>query len=155
MSETIISKRCSKCKEIKPLSEFHNNRTRRDGHNAECKLCCNKYGKKYRQTEKSQIYQKNYQKHYQKEYSKTTKGKIAHRKAQKQYDIRHPEREEARHAVEYAIKIGQLPPVDSLKCSCGNPAKHYHHHKGYAPELWLDVIPVCRKCHILKSRKAS
>jgi hypothetical protein len=30
---------CSVCKEAKPLSEFHKNRTRRDGHSAECRAC--------------------------------------------------------------------------------------------------------------------
>lgn len=139
MAEQIISKRCTECKEIKSLSEFHKNRRERDGYQSHCKICC----KKYRQTKKSQSYQMN----YQKEYSKTTRGRIAHRKAQKRYDVRHPEREGARHAVEYAIKTGKLPPVESLQCSCGEPAKHYHHHKGYAPTHWFDVIAVCNRCH--------
>ena len=35
----------------------------------------------------------------------------------------------------------------TLQCSCGQQAKHYHHHKGYTKKHWLDVIPVCTKCH--------
>ena len=30
---------------------------------------------------------------------------------------------------------------------CGKQGEQYHHHKGYAPEHRLDVVPICRKCH--------
>lgn len=59
----------------------------------------------------------------------------------------------ARQAVQYAIKIGKLPKVSTLFCvPCFSnirleAAKQYHHHKGYAPEHQLDVIPVCIPCH--------
>ena len=36
-------------------------------------------------------------------------------------------------------------------CLCAgdvfDPAKHYHHYKGYDPEHWLDVEPLCLSCH--------
>ena len=33
-------KKCCRCKELKSLNEFSKNRTRRDGLNSECKICC-------------------------------------------------------------------------------------------------------------------
>lgn len=47
-----------------------------------------------------------------------------------------------------AIERGALPPLSSQICQhCGDPAVHYHHHKGYAEEFLLDVIALCRRCH--------
>lgn len=61
---------------------------------------------------------------------------------------KHPLRAKAREAVTYAVRIGKLPRVWTLKCAhCGNPAQQYHHHYGYEPEHWLDVIPLCKPCH--------
>lgn len=54
----------------------------------------------------------------------------------------------ARNAVNNAVKKGELPRVSTLPCSkCGKPATGYHHHKGYAKEHRLSVIPTCNKCH--------
>jgi hypothetical protein len=62
MSEEIITKRCSRCKgEPKPVSQFHKNRTTKDGYAYWCKSCCQKYfnterskasHRKYEQSEK-------------------------------------------------------------------------------------------------------
>lgn len=41
------TKRCSKCKQVKALGEFHNHRRSRDGHKAACKQCSNR-GSKYK-----------------------------------------------------------------------------------------------------------
>jgi len=191
MAEQIINKRCSHCKQTKPISEFRKNRTRKDKHQDICKLCQLKYQRDYRQTkkgkacanryrqsEKGKDYQKTYQalysksekyKAYKKRYSQTEKFKIAqkryrqsekgkdcyHKKA-KQYAIRHQERRKAKSAVNNAIKCGKLPRPDTLHCSyCPNQAKLYHHHKGYEPKHWLDVIPVCIKCHTKIHKKTA
>ena len=178
MSETIIYKTCRDCNETKPISEFSKHIKSKDGHLNYCKTCCLKYQKKYRQTEKGkQAHRKankKYQKtekgkvvHYEtnKKYQKTEKGKVVHRKADIKYrksdkgkatlrakkerhHVRNPNQRKARNAVNLAIRTGKIPCIDSLQCLCGNQAKQYHHHKGYAPEFWLDVVPVCRKCHI-------
>lgn len=61
---------------------------------------------------------------------------------------RFPERCAARQAVRNAAARGGLPPVRSLPCvHCQGPAQQYHHHRGYSPEHWLDVLPICRLCH--------
>ncbi len=54
----------------------------------------------------------------------------------------------ARRQVNHAIQAGELPRPDTLLCAqCGKQAREYHHHLGYAPEHWLDVIPVCSSCN--------
>lgn len=43
----------------------------------------------------------------------------------------------------------------SEKCHyCPAQAKQYHHHNGYEPEHYLDVVPICIKCHGEINRKA-
>ena len=172
MADQIITKRCSRCKQVKPVSEFYASTRASDGHCSECKSCnriaCNKYTstkkgkavkkatqKRYSQSEKSKIVQKRYnqtekRKVVRKHYSQSQKGKTAIER----YRIRHPERIEARKVVNQAIKEGELPQLDTLKCACGNQAEHYHHWHGYAIECQLDVIPVCSKCHSRQSQSS-
>jgi hypothetical protein len=162
MATEIISKRCFKCKEIKPFSEFYRAKNCKDGYRYECIKCNNDYNKKYRKTNNGKIAQKRYsqsgkgkvvQKRYrqsekckatQKRYLKSEKGKACRKSYYLSCD---KNKYRARSAVAYAIENSKLPKADSMKCSCGKPAKEYHHYLGYAPEHYLDVIPVCIKCH--------
>lgn len=191
MAEQIIPKKCTVCKQIKPLSEFYKNCTTKDGYRNECKICHSKYTKKYFQTKRGKEVNRKAMQRYQqsekrkitkKRYSQTEKGKITkkrHRQTekykttqrhyqqskegkiaqkrynqsgkgianQKRYHICHPKCRKAESAVNYAIKIGRLPRPDTLQCYyCPKQAEQYHHWS-YAPEHFLDVIPVCVKCH--------
>jgi len=40
-----MTKKCYKCKEVKPLSEFYCNRSKKDGHQERCKRCQRDYFK--------------------------------------------------------------------------------------------------------------
>lgn len=53
------------------------------------------------------------------------------------------------HAAVYkAVRAGRLAPVNTLICTfCENQAKEYHHYLGYERENYLNVIPLCKKCH--------
>ena len=136
MTEKNITKRCSKCKDFKPLSEFYRNRTRKDSHKAYCKTCSKKYG-----------HSKN-GKTDQKRYNQSKKGKVNRRKNTRLFRIRHPVHIKAKNAVNHAIAAGKLLRPDTFQCSyCTNIAKQYHHHKGYEPKYWLDVVPTCLDCH--------
>lgn len=64
------------------------------------------------------------------------------------YRAKWPEKAGARSAVRVAVLRGELPRLNDCACArCGAAANHYHHHKGYSQECWLDVIPVCHNCH--------
>ncbi len=43
-----MSKRCTKCLEWKPISDFHRDRTKRDGLKAQCRACQNESKREYR-----------------------------------------------------------------------------------------------------------
>jgi len=154
MAETIITKRCPHCKQIKPLSEFSKNRNRKDRVQYNCKSCA----KQYAQSEKG----KTANKKGVEKYRRTERGRVARRKAsrkcqktpkgkatRKRYSTRNPEHCKARSATNQAITNGILPRPDSLLCHyCPKQAQQYHHWHGYEKEHWFDIVPVCRICHI-------
>ena len=131
-------KPCTKCNQVKELTEFHKNRSKRDGYSSECKIC----SLKYRQTEKGKAMHKRHR--------QTAKYKAT----RKQYLIHHPEYIKAKDVVRNAVKSKKLPHADTLRCHyCPAKAEQYHHWHGYEPEHWLDVIPACKKCHYKCRRK--
>ncbi len=149
MAETIISKRCSKCKQFKPLSEFYKHSSTKDGFRPDCKVCHTIQTiyatKKHQKTEKFRITQK--------QYLQTEQGKATQRLGQGRYNKRHPEKIKAYNAINNAINSGKLPRPDTLQCHYGShPAQQYHHWKGYEPQYWLDVVPACRLCDIQQHR---
>ena len=54
-----MGKKCSKCKETKKLCEFHKNKLMEDGLSGWCKVCSNAGNKKYRETNKEKVIEKN------------------------------------------------------------------------------------------------
>ena len=66
----------------------------------------------------------------------------------KNRDTLYPKQIAARKAVRMAVNSKKLPPANSLFCSaCGESARHYHHHLGYAKKHHLSVVPLCARCH--------
>ena len=56
---------------------------------------------------------------------------------------------QAASAVSYEVKRGYMIPAKTLPCrDCGKSAQEYHHHLGYKKPHWLDVIPLCKSCHV-------
>lgn len=65
---------------------------------------------------------------------------------------RDPQRERARRAVAYQVRLGNLLRPDALACrDCGHVGadrRHeYDHYLGYEPSCWLSIEPVCTVCH--------
>lgn len=157
MSEE-LTKRCSGCKQFKPLSEFDKSRNQKDGHHNQCKICKKHYrntitGKiairkgvgKYRNSEKGKTTRKRYR--------QSEKGKSVQQAGIKHFKALYPNQCRATSAVNHAIRDCKLPRSDTLLCHyCPKPAQQYHHWHGYEPEHWLDVVPVCKGCHIKKKR---
>ena len=50
-----------------------------------------------------------------------------------------------------AVKAGRL--VKSDCADCGGPSAQAHHHNGYEPEHALDVVWLCRPCHMRRHGK--
>jgi hypothetical protein len=64
------TKKCSKCGEVKPVSEFHKNKREKDGYCVWCKECVSKYQKAYRENNAEKI------KKWQKEYYEKNAEKL-------------------------------------------------------------------------------
>lgn len=157
MAEPIISKRCIKCKEIKPINLFNKDKSTKDNHCYTCKDCAKLRTKIWYKTQNG----KQRARERYKIYYYTKRGRNAFNKALKKYRnsrkykiYRQKYCEQNRHrykaykAVARAIKKGILICPKRLHCFyCYDNAQEYHHHKGYAKEHRLDVIPVCIKCH--------
>jgi abortive infection bacteriophage resistance protein len=140
MTDFVESKFCHKCGQVKPLSEFNKDKSGKDGYANHCKACEKLRAEQRRRTPKYKEYHKQYDKQYQQE-EKRKQWHLEYRRNNK-------ERMVARRAVSVAVRAGRLPRISTLKCSnCPKQARDYHHHLGYAFEHWLNVIPVCRKCH--------
>lgn len=181
MSETIISKQCSRCKQPKPLSEFYKDKTTKDGYYYYCKKCHNqsvrryactqrgkenfrKRRKRYQRTEKYKVKQRAWYHRYKdtprgkelyNRYPKTEKGKANSHRQRKKYRRRYPDKYKAHDPVNKAVRAGNLPRVTTRQCNCGKQARRYHHHNGYDEAHWLDVIPLCVKCHFAAHKKIS
>ena len=126
MSDEIVTKRCPKCKTIKPVSEFYRKTRSKDGYQFLCKIC---HREEVRVSSRK--------------YGRTLSGKIT-QKHRREKDV---EKCAARTAVSNAIRLGNLSKASDCIChKCPNQAYQYHHWS-YEPEHWLDVQPVCQKCH--------
>ena len=54
----------------------------------------------------------------------------------------------AHGAIARSMKRGDFPRAHDFYCHyCHRRANVWHHHKGYDPDHWFSVIPVCHKCH--------
>ncbi len=116
--------------------------------------------KKYRNTLKgilqsrraSRIYQQDHKEQIapqKKQWEQSPAGKTS----QKEWEKKNPEQRKAQIALTNAIGSGKIKPAKMFNCTyCSKKAEQYHHHLGYAPEHWFDVIPLCRDCHTATHR---
>lgn len=154
---------CVKCQQIKDISEFTIASKRTDGREPYCKSCKHEYrvtyyasplGKSANKRARASLSYKAWQRRRARtegerlrnlERIKTELGKAS----RKRYYENNRDKSRSRRKMQNAILNGTIPHVKTLKCvMCQGNATEYHHHNGYAPEHALDVIPLCRKCHI-------
>lgn len=175
MSESIITKHCTKCNTTKPVSEFYRNRSNTDGLSCNCKMCHKAQIKAFTQTPYGRAAQCRHNhteaaRWARHQYKKSEKGKASARRyrqtesckvaAQKQrrrpeckesmrrYRANNPLKQKARQMVASAVRRGDMPRASTLTCSvCNEPAKEYDHWHGYDEAHWLDVVPKCHWCH--------
>lgn len=82
------TKQCSKCKEVKPVTEFSKDKSNKDGLHSYCKSCVSQYQKEWYKNNKETVHQnwkkwiargdnKEKKAKYDKEYHKTHKEKVS------------------------------------------------------------------------------
>lgn len=153
-----------------PLSAFYPKKGRRDGLSGWCRACWAREradaAKRYRTSdigvEKAKVARQQRradgrEKKARARYNATEKGRattLAYVRSEhvkeyrREYRRRHAQKLQARNAVNNAVGDGMIPMARTQLCeSCGQFAIAYHHHLGYAPEHWLDIVPLCGPCH--------
>lgn len=149
----MISKRCMTCKEEKPLSDFGPDTSKKDGINIYCRPCfkikSRLINRRIRENDQKRLKLNEYQRAWRAANRKSVLE--TRKKANKKRDKKH---NQARMAVLWSVKLGQLAPVTSLECiRCGVMAQEYHHYLGYEREHWLSVVPLCVTCHTTVHRE--
>lgn len=131
-------KKCFKCGETKPLSEFYKHKMMSDGHLGKCKECTKRDVRVHRiNSERPREYDRE-------RYQKNPKRRkytvsVAHK-----HRLKNPDAYRARYAVSNAVRDGRLKKPE--KCEiCGGRFWLHGHHDDYSKPL--DVIWLCAKCH--------
>jgi hypothetical protein len=146
MADTLITKYCHHCNEVKKISEFYKNKSKPDGCQNQCKSC----QINYRRSDFGRKYQSKYAKS---EAGKQSKEKSKQRKEykikiiqyRKDYRIRFPEKVKARDTLNHSVDRGEIKLPTDYKCShCEKQAIEYH-HPDYSKPLF--VVPLCKNCH--------
>lgn len=143
------TKKCFKCGQELPVEAFYRHSRMADGRLGKCKTCTKRdvrenlaaRADQYRAYEKRRASLPHRVK-ARAEYAKSESGKVAIRRAGRNYVDRHPLRKIANTAVSNAVRDGRLI---RLPCEvCG--AKAEAHHDDYSKPL--DVRWLCKKHHV-------
>ncbi len=168
MADPIITKWCPTCQARKPITEFHRNRSKLDGHSHQCKDCFRTAHKVYRQSPLGKVtrlransypatkkakrrYDKSEKgKAHHKAFSQTPAGRLCTIRAARKFAAANPEKLRAHWRIHELVRQGKLQTARHLPCvRCAKQATQYHHHNGYDITHIVDVIPVCAKCHAI------
>jgi len=132
LAETVGTKKCPRCGEIKPLSSFNKEKARKDGRQRICKICQRLQNKEYYQNNRDKVLQRD-KKYYQgnrgrilrrhKEYRQNNPDKVLQWQKEyyqnnrdkelqrhKEYHQNNPDKARAKHARRRAAKNNATPP---------------------------------------------
>ena len=136
---------CAKCKQEKHLTLFSKHKCKKDGLQTWCKDCRAVAASIYERTSKCKLQRKRYKQSPQR------------RLISKAIDAKRrplfPDRIKVANYLYRVIKKGFIMPAADLLCiRCISPAHCWHHHLGYDMKHALDVLPMCRSCHIAEHK---
>jgi len=133
-----MTKKCFKCRKIKPIGQFYRHLKMADGHLGKCKNCTKKdakiryYSKAGREACRA----------YEKKRFHDPERKAKIKEYSRNMRIRRPGVYKARMALSHAVRDGR---VIKLPCEvCGNPNSQGH-HKDYRKKLTVQWL--CFKHH--------
>ena len=130
-------KKCPMCKKSKPTTEFHKNRSTKDGFRSQCKECIIPYQAAYAKSDKGVAVDK--------KYASSDKGKATQSRADAKRAVTHHGELMARRAVAVALYNGDLIRPDKCE-SCWSPDNIEAHHADYDQPLMVEWL--CRSCHV-------
>ena len=135
-----MEKQCSKCNEVKPLTEFYKDKSKNDGLRGECKCCKKMYARGFRKTEEYKVWKRaNSNAYYHKVY-----------KHDEEYKLKEKRRRVKRN---YGISLETYKKHLETPCDiCGDESKHLDH----CHETGLVRGGLCPRCnHMLGHAKDS
>ncbi len=132
-------KKCFKCNQEKPLSDFYKHLKMADGYLNKCKSCTklDVYNRRHGCDREKVL-------DYERTRAKTDKRRELSRKTVKDWKMNYPDRRKAQNKVHYAIEKGILIPWPVCavpECNCVPEA----HHPDYSRPL--DVVWLCSAHH--------
>ncbi len=134
----MTTKKCFKCKQIKPLKMFYKHKQMADGHLNKCKHCAKKDVKERYQSEEGINKIVEYEKKRFKDPKRKAKVKIYQQKRR----AKSKGKNRARHKVSNAIRNGRLKKLPCEFCGDINSQAHHDDYRKYLDVKWL-----CFKCH--------
>ncbi len=152
-------KKCSKCGETKPLSEYYKHKGMSDGHLNQCKTCVKSRVARHREDniERFREYDRNRPNHKDRVESNKQRYKRKRQEGDpdwlekdkdrvRKYRAKNNRKYLANNAVNNAVRDGRLDKPS--QCSrCPAIENIQGHHWSYEEENWLDVIWLCPRCH--------
>ncbi len=141
-------KRCSKCHELKPETEFYKDKRTKDGLKCQCKKCHCQTSLKTRDKETARANNKKYMRNRRKRDIEAVRAYERKRSANRPKD----EKYMARMLLNIAVRDGKIHrPLCCEKC--GAFGMVYAHHADYSKPL--DVEWLCSDCHGERHRKTA
>lgn len=147
-------KKCSGCGIEKSLDCFSKKVSSKNILQSKCKTCSLLYQAEYRSKNAERLLLQRKEK-----YEKIKSDPVRRSRYLESIKIntirshqRHPGKQQARMAVDYAVRTNQL--IRPNFCSeCGASCKPEAHHESYEKDQWLNVKWMCRSCHAANHRK--
>ena len=130
-------KKCFKCQNEKPISDFYKHKMMADGHLNKCKDCAKKDVRLHRKDNDSVREYDN--RRFRDNPERRKKGAENARRWNEKY----PERYRAHYMVTNAVRDGRLKKTDCE--TCGTNENIQGHHDDYSKPL--EVRWLCAKCH--------
>lgn len=139
------TKRCSTCREVKPLDEYHLDRQDPSGRQRQCRTCKRDANRRWR--EANLEYARAYTAAYIAERMRDPALRARQRAAERRYKRENPRKQRAQRALRHAVARGKIVKPDRCE-DCGErfPARRLHgHHDDY--DKPFDVAWLCHPCH--------
>ena len=137
-------KRCSKCHELKPETDFYKDKRSKDGLKSQCKLCHCETSIRTRNKEKH----REANKIYMRNLYKTDTARV--REQWRNHKESDPKKIHARSILNGAVRHGKIQRPSQCQ-KCGTIGMVYAHHEDY--DKPLDVEWLCSECHGKRHRK--
>ncbi len=144
-------KRCARCHEDQPLTDFYSDKRAADGKRPDCKRCFLKSCQVYKQSHKAAAAVRDREWRQQnrarinsqaKDWQSRNPGNRAG--ILRKWRQANPDKNRAQNRLNKAVRTGKI--VRSASCqSCGKACRVEGHHADYAKPL--EVQWLCRRCH--------